>query len=38
MSEADRCRELAEQVGVDTHWALGYTPHEDFVAAMQATA
>jgi glycosyltransferase involved in cell wall biosynthesis len=36
MEEADRCRELAARLGVDTRWALGYTPLEDFVAAMRA--
>ena len=36
MGEAEPCRALAERLGLDVRWTLGYVPLQDFVAAIEA--
>jgi len=37
LGDAERCRRLAQQVGVDPAWSLGYLGLEDFAAALVAS-
>jgi glycosyltransferase involved in cell wall biosynthesis len=36
LGAAEPCRALAQRVGVDVRWSLGYAPLESFAAAMRA--